>query len=540
MIADYIIKGKIFTSDSNNTIAEAAAVKGDKIIAVGNEAYVNDFVSDKTEIIEYDGLVMPAMTEGHAHITSTTDLIFGVRLHLLESVEEYVDAIADFAKAHPNNNVIIGGGYENGNFGDIGPTAKIIDAVVSDRPVILTGSDAHSYWLNSRAMEMIGLDENTPDVENGVIVRYSDGKPTGWLKEAAGVLFKDLVPDYTVEDYKEAILYYQNIALSNGVSIAFEPMFDKRKDYGLRARAYYELAQEGKLKIVFNAAYTIEADDDIEKAFAAAVSIREKYNCDNFRFNTIKLFMDGVIEGHTAYLRDEYDDAPNDYGEPMMSSELTESLVKTAIDKGFNLHIHTIGDAALDMILNAIEKTDAKNYDYRNAITHLQIAQPEQLDKMKELKCVAVLNPYWHFRNPVYFNELELPYLGRERAEKEYPLKSVTDREIIASQASDFPVTVPPRTMDSLHTMVNRKEPGKVEMEALGSDEAVDVLTGLKILTINGAYQNKLENIKGSIEVGKYADFAVLDKDVLSLDKEKIYKANVLFTYINGEIVWSK
>lgn len=540
MTADYIIEGKIFTCDSNNSLAEAVAVKGEKIAAVGTIKEIENYACETTEIIKYDGLIIPAMTEGHAHVSSVTDLIFGVNLNGLKNVEEYQKAIYDFAQKHKDNKIIIGVGYENGCFDEIGPRAEIIDEVVNDRPVILTGSDAHSYLLNSKAMEAIGLDENTPDVENGVIVKYDDGKPTGWLKEAAGVLFKSFIPDYGVEEYKKAILYYQDIALSNGISIAFEPMFDKRKDYALRAQAYYELAKENKLKIIFNAAYTIEADDDIEFAFSEAEKIREKYNCDYFRFNTIKLFMDGVVEGHTAYLRDEYADAPGDWGEPMMSPELTKKLVKLSIEKGFNVHVHTIGDRALDIILDAIDETDARDKDYRNAITHIQIAQKEQLEKMAELKCVAVTNPYWHTKNPNYFNELEVPYLGVERAEKEYPMKSIIDEGIIASQASDFPVTVPPRTITSLHNMVNRQEGGKKDMEVLGQEERLDVETALRVLTINGAYQNRLENTKGSIEAGKYADFAVLDSDVLSIDKSDLYKANVIATYINGKMLWNK
>lgn len=540
--ADLIVYGKIYTADKDRSIAEAMAVSDGRIIYVGDRAGAENYADDSTQIIEHDkGLVIPGMTEGHAHISSTTEIVYGVSLANKESVDDYVTAIKDYMVSHPDEKVVSGSGFENGVFGSQGPTADILDAISKDVPMVMISEDHHSYWVNSKAMELAGVDETTEEVPNGVIVRYpGTRKPTGWFKEMAGNLFSAVLPEMTADNFAHAIEYYQDIALSNGVTIAFEPMFDKKQNYDRRFEGYAKLNRDGKLKVTFRVGYTLEPADDEEYVFAELDKYHEKFRYSpKIQVNTLKIFADGVVEGHTAFLRDDYADAPGDKGEPMLSQERTNAAVKRALESGYDIHAHAIGDAAIDEVLNAFEygQTEAGR-DYRNAITHLQVMVPEHVDRMKKLGVVAVTNPYWHFRNSVYYDTLELPYLGEERAANEYYMRSITDAGITASCASDFPVTVPPRTMDALHIMVNRKQPGHPEMDEMGAGETISVEDGLQVLTYGGAYQNRLEETKGAIEPGKDADFVLLDTDVLTIPKEDIYKAQVTATYIGGEKAW--
>lgn len=544
MQADLVIYGKIYTADKDGTIAEAMAVKDGKILYVGDEKGAEPYVTESTEVIRRkEGLVIPGITEGHAHITSTTELVFGARLSNLLTVEEYVEEIKRYIAENPEEAVISGCGFENGVFDEIGPTAEILDEIDCDKPMVFISEDHHSFWVNSKALEIAGIDENTPEVENGVIVRYpGTNKPTGWFKELAGGLVSKVMPVMTTEHIEKAILYYQDIALSNGITIAFEPMLDRKKEYDVRFSAYENLNRQGKLQITFRVAYTLEPDDDENKIFEAARELKDRFQGeDKIQVNTIKIFADGVVEGHTAYLREDYADAPGDKGEPMCSQEVMNRWVKRALDNGFDVHAHAIGDAAIDEVLNAYKygQTEADR-DYRNAITHLQIVVPEHVERMKAMKVVAVVNPYWHFRNGTYYDNLERPFLGDERAGREYYLNSIVKEGIATSAASDFPVTVPPDTMACLHTMVNRKKAGCSDMKALGCDETVDVKTALNILTCGGAYQNRLEKTKGTLETGKDADFVFIDKDVLTLPKEELYTAGVTDTYIGGKPAWSK
>lgn len=543
MKADLIVYGKIYTADKERSMAEALAVADGRIIYVGDRAGAAVYRGDSTQVIEHDkGLVIPGMTEGHAHISSTTELVYGAHLSNLESIDQYVDAIKEYIKAHPDEEVISGSGYENGVFGELGPTADILDAIEPDKAMIFISEDHHSFWANTKAMKLAGVDETTPEVANGVIVRYpGTSKPTGWFKEMAGNLFDSVFPVMTPENFATAIEYYQDLALSQGVTTAFEPMLDRKRNYDERFQGYALLNRENKLKITFRVAYTFEPVDDEDEVLGLLDKYHEEFKYSpKIQVNTLKIFADGVVEGHTALLRADYADAPGDTGEPMLSQDRMNGIVKRALDKGYDIHAHAIGDAAIDEVLNAYEygQTD-ETRDYRDAITHLQVMVPEHVDRMKELGVVAVTNPYWHFRNSIYYDTLESPFLGEDRASREYYMRSITDAGIVTSCASDFPVTVPPRTMDALHIMVNRKQPGHPEMEEMGTGETISVDDGLQVLTYGGAYQNRLEDSKGSLEIGKDADFVLLDTDVLTIPKEEIYKTQVTATYIGGKMVWS-
>ncbi|WP_039652007.1 amidohydrolase [Clostridium tyrobutyricum] len=544
MKADLIVKGKVFTADKLLPLAEAFAVKNGKIVFVGKQSEISKYFGNNTKIIENkEGIIIPGMTDGHAHVTSTTDLVLGVNLHEVETAEEYLEKIKQFYQNNDDINIIFGQGYQNGVFDEIGPTAAMLDKVSNQIPIIMVSEDEHTFWINSKTMSMAGIDEKTPEIDGGIIVRYPcTRKPTGWLKELAGSLIQNIMPAYTKDDYKKGILAYQSMALSTGVTNVFEPMLDKRKDYDLRYEAYAELAREGKLKITFTEAYTLEPNDDYEEVFKKAKILKNKINYDKVRLTTLKIFIDGVVEAHTAFLREEYNDAPGDFGESLFDQDQLNKLVTRAIKEGYVVHTHAIGDAALDCILNAYEYAQNKTaiFDRRNAVTHLQVVEEEQIDRMKQLHIVAVINPYWHFKNPIYYRNLEVPFIGQERADKEYPAASFIKKGIVTSQASDWPVTVPADTMTSLHLMVNRVETGKKGVEALNPNERISVEEALMVLTVNGAYESNLESRKGTISVGKDADFVVLDKDVLSIDAFELYKTKICQTYINGKLVFNK
>lgn len=544
MNADLIVKGKIFTADSNIPYAQAFAVKNGKIIFVGKKSELSAYFGECTEVIENkDGIIIPGMTDGHAHVTSTTDLVFGVNLHDIGTQEQYIKKIAQFYENNSDIEILFGQGYQNGVFDNLGPTAAMLDEISKDIPIIMLSEDEHTFWVNSKVMEISGVNEKTPEVEGGVIVRYPGSKkPTGWLKELAGDLIQGIMPHYKKENYKKGIIAYQDIALSTGVTNVLEPMIDKRKDYDVRYKAYMELAEEGKLKVTFTGAYPIEPNDNVDEIFKKAETIKNKIHNEKINITTIKIFIDGVIEAHTGFLRDEYADSPGDFGKSLFDIETLKKIVKTAMEEGYVIHTHAIGDAALDYILEAYEyaQNETGIFDRRNAVTHLQIVQEDQIKLMKKLNVVAVVNPYWHFKDPLYYEKLEIPFLGKKRADKQYPVGSFIKNGVVTSQASDWPVTVPADTMTSLHLMVNRFEPGSKKIEPLNPDERISVEDAILVLTVNGAYESNLEHRKGSISVGKDADFVVLDRDIFAVDSSDIYKTQICKTYINGKLVFNR
>ena len=541
MAAEQIYIGKIYTANEHQEVAEAMLVADGKIAGIGTLDSLSEKCSENTEKIYVDGLIIPGITEGHAHITCSTEMVFGVALGHVNSPEEYLEKIRDYYESNPNTTRIVGSGYDNGVFGPEGPTAKLLDCVSRDIPIVMIASDHHSRWLNSKALEMSGIEDNTPNPENGEIVRDNVGKATGWLKETAMAFTNSVISPMTERDYAKAILYYQQIALANGVTIAFEPMFDSLKDYEIRAKGYELLAENEELLVTFRLGYSIEADDDPEDAFAKMNRIRNRLaSYEKVQLTTAKFFVDGVVECHTAFLREPYADTPGDCGTPTYTREQYCQLARRAAELGYDLHSHVIGDAAADMALEAYAAADNAPKDIRYCLTHLQILQQEQIEKMGQMGILAVTNPYWHYREPVYYEELEKPFLGEKRAAREYPMRSLQKHGVKMSQASDFPVTIPPNTMESLHIMVNRQKPGDINSPVLGEEECLSVKDALDVLTMGGAYQNRLEKQKGSLEEGKDADFVVLDRDVLSIDPENIYQTEVVATYIAGDCVWQQ
>lgn len=539
MKADLIIFGKVFTAEENCLYAEGFAVKDGKIFAVGSKEDLLKLRTPDTEVREYEnGIIVPGFTEGHAHISSTVELTTGPFLGV-DSIEKCQEILKEYAEAHPEDTSIVGGGFDPGLFGPEGPTADIIDAVVSDRPVIISDEGHHSVWVNTKALETAGITRDTPDPPQGSISHYPDGTPSGFLQEMAIDLITPALKEITKEDYMDAILYYQKVGMSNGIVTAFEPMLSHSQDEPVRFDAYDELEKQGKLKITYRVAPTLNPADDTDKFYKTAVKLHERFkDREKLQVNTIKFFMDGVVDGHTALLREPYEMAPFDCGPVMFEQkDLNERMTK-ALENGFSIHVHAIGDAAIDEALNGFEAAQkAVPGVYRNAITHLQVCQPEHPERMKELGVVAVVNPYWHYKGMLY-EPLERPFLGKERAEHMYYVKSFLDAGVPMCQASDFPVTVPPDTMFCLHMMVNRKCPYGPE-EVYFEKEAIEVEDALKVMTIGGAYENFLEEKKGSIKPRKDADFVVLDQDVTVIPKEEIYKTKVMETWIGGKMCYS-
>ena len=234
MVADTVIYGKVFTAEKDQPYAEGFAIKNGKIIAVGTRKEIENFVGEETKVNTYDrGLLVPGFTEGHAHVSSTIELTTGPFVEA-KSIEECLKKVKDFADAHPENKTIEGGGFDPGLFGPDGPTADLLDEIVPDRPVILSDEGHHSVWVNTIALEKAGITKDTPDPANGKINHYSNGQPSGFLQEMAIDLITPALTEPTVKDYKDAILYYQQIGLSNGIVSAFEPMLSHTGDEPIR------------------------------------------------------------------------------------------------------------------------------------------------------------------------------------------------------------------------------------------------------------------------------------------------------------------
>jgi predicted amidohydrolase YtcJ len=536
MKANLILKNaSVYTVDKQRSWAQAIAIAEDKIVFVGSDADVESYVESDTVVMDLDGkMVLPGFVDAHAHPSHAMDLVSNISLYGLDSIEAYQAAIADFVGKHADKDFYRGSGWADELFPNIGPSKKILDALIPDRPVVLVSYDGHSRWVNSVALERAGITTDSPDPDGGRIERDPDtGEPSGTLRETAMSLVNSVIPDYSLEERKNGLLAYQEMATLAGITLTHDAMLDA----GCVA-AFNALAEEGKLKMRFRGSITMDHDQEIEPQIEKVLEEQSKNTHPYFQTNTAKIFVDGVLEGGTAYLFEPYAHKPDFRGEPIWDAELL-NYTSVALDKEkLQIHVHVIGDAAAHITLDAFEKARVLNgkRDSRHLVTHLQLVTPEDIQRFKELDVVGVPQPFW-FKIDEYYWELALPYLGKERADIQYPMQSFINAGVVMASASDFPVTIPFDPLIAIQTGMTRSGIDGGADEALWPEERAGLEDMIQSFTYNGAYANFLEDEIGSIEVGKRADIIVLDQNLFEIPESEISKTKVLLTFVDGKEV---
>lgn len=537
--ADTVITGKIYTSNENAPIIQAAAIKNGVYVYVGNEEGAKAYIGDQTKIIKTnDGIAMPSFMDGHAHgVEGGVGYLYEANLYEGTSVEDYQKTLKDFIEEHPDLDFIRGAGWINGYLPPGGGTTEMLDEVSKEIPIAIVSADHHSYWINSKAMEIMKIDENTEDVKGGIIERNINGMPAGTFRENAQYMVKNKIPEYSVEQYKNGILTYQEEAKSFGITAYFEPMINLDGHFNI-LKAYNELDEEGLLKIRVFGGYQISPESNPIAALDKVKEAMEKAKGGDFEISGIKILVDGVVEGGTAYLLEDYANKPGYRGEPLWEQKELNDFCTKANEMGLTIHTHAIGDAAVKMIVDAYEVAQKKstNKDIRNAITHLQLVEPSDIERMADLKIMASTNPYWFCKEPGYFEELEVPFLGLDRANKEYPMKSFFDAGVTVAAASDFPVTMPANPLLAIQTGITRCARDGNLQTLQNPDQRVTVGQMMNSTTINPAYQVFGEDVFGSVEVGKSADIIILDQDITKINAFDIGKTKVLKVIFKGNI----
>ena len=549
--ADLVLQnGFVYTVDKQCHRAEAVAVRDKEIAYVGDTKCVQEFIGPNTEVIDLAGkMLLPGFIDSHAHASATINEDDSVMLYHLDSKEAYVTAVKTFAEKHPEREVIYGNGWNNEVFPPQGPLKEDLDTIVTDRPVSLMSNDGHSIWVNTRALEMAGVTKDTPCPYGGMIeMNPATGEPSGTIRETARDLIQNVLPPYTVEQLKTGIREFMIEAARVGITTVHDPMLllpdcdGQLNGYGSARnciRAYVELLENKEMTLRVRGTILTDptkGDSQVPDIVAACNDQQDPL----FQITGAKVFVDGVVEGGTAYLLEPYAHKPDFRGEPLWEQEPLNSLCSAVDREKRQIHIHAIGDAAIRMSLDALAVAKDHNgrRDSRHLITHLQVVNYDDIPRFAELEIVGVPQPFWHVKGE-YFWGLEAVYLGRERAEKEYPLKSFLDAGVTLACASDYPVQVPSPPLLAIQLGITRRIPGESDPnEILGPNERMsleDMITGY---TINGAYANLVENETGSIEVGKKADLVVLDRNLFDIPETEIADTNVLLTLFEGKAIY--
>ncbi|MDR3296318.1 MAG: amidohydrolase [Clostridiales Family XIII bacterium] len=554
------INGNIYLSDRGDPFQAASlAVKDGLILGIGPQEGLAKLTGPDTEIVDLNGnYVVPSFFDAHCHPSMATDALYAAKLTGASSPDDYLRIVKSYAAEHPKAEAITGIGWLNAAFAPEEPSKHALDAIRADIPICLASEDGHSLWVNSEMLARAGITKESPDPDTGLVSRDAEGNPAGLIVDGpAFYAVKDALPAYTLEQCKEAILWFQeNKALPYGITGFFDALV---KPHSNELAAYLALAAENRLALRVRAAFYADPQRGAEQIRACAQERNRLAQSDVFQMNDIKIFIDGVVEGKTAVLREAYEAEPGGAAynaAPLWDKNVLNNVCAEAERLGFRLHFHAIGDGAVRMALDAVAYAREQNgaTGIKHAIAHVQLVAPEDIRRFAEYGVIASLNPYWMFKDDYYYN-IQLPYLGRERAEAEYPVQSFLDAGAVANAGSDYPVTDPPNPLEGIQVGVTRKVPqsaglalsyGSIQdtqdakyYEPLWPQERASVKDMLKAFTYNGAWTYALGGVTGSIAAGKSADFAVLTENIFTCDPESLRDVKVQMTVFKGKTVFS-
>jgi predicted amidohydrolase YtcJ len=531
MYADLVIRGgRIFTADRSNLFVSAVASRADRVVAIGED--VGETVGPETRVIELDGaLATPGFIDAHVHpATSGLDKL---RCHF-DGVEDGSGAlarIAEYVAAHPDLPWIVGAGWPQSWFPRGCPSKEVLDTAVPDRPVLIENTDGHGAWVNSRALEIAGVDRRTPDPSDGRIERLPDGEPQGTLHEGAIELVSRHAPRDTAEDFCAGLVHGQQELLRYGIT--------GWQDASVRPRvqdAYLRMSEEGSLKGRVVGALWWERDRGMDQIDELVE--RRRRAAPGFSPTSVKLMLDGVTENFTAAMLEPYSGTPetaHERGIDFIDPGQLKEIVTRLDALGFQCHFHAIGDRAVRSALDAIGEARNVNgpNDDRHHIAHIQVIHPDDIPRFAELDAAANAQPLWAC-NDDYQIELTQPFLGEERSSRQYPFASLLRSGARMGMGSDWGVS-PANVMEEIDVAITRT---CSEREPLAASEALDPIAALTSFTSGSAYVNHAEGDTGSIAVGKLADFAVLDRDPLR--DGPFREAKAVATIVGGEVVYER
>jgi len=525
-----LLNGKIITMDDKKPEAEAVAILGDKIVAVGTNEEIKAYIGDKTEVLDMQGkCIVPGFIDAHNHMTWYAKNLMGIdcRSPPIKSIKEILDLVK--AEAEKEDAFwIVGWGYDHNKLEERRLiTRHDIDAVVKGKPVVLNHISGHFCSVNSKALELAGITDQTPDPPGGKIGKDENGEPDGILYEIPAIdLIRRAMPQLTSEKLKEAIIIASKKFTEKGITSSCDAGVGLVED---DIKAYVEAHKSGEFHVRMNLAITEEYHKEILK-----LNLQTGFGNEHIKIGPLKIWADGSLIGGTAAVREPYKNQPDNFGEMNWSEEELYAFFKKAHDEGFQIAVHAIGDRAIEIVLNLLEKIIKENprKDHRHRIEHCGICPPDLLKRIRDLGIVVVTQPTFIYETGDGFTEKLPP----ERLRWTYPFRSLLEHGIVTAASSDCPV-VRENPLLGIYSAVTRKTENGV---VLSPEERISVYDALKMYTINAAYATFEEDIKGSIEPGKLADMVVLDKNILEVPEEEIKDIKVEMTIIGGEIVFKR
>ena len=525
------VGGDVHTSDPSHPVVEAFAVSGGRFTAVGDAEAIRALAGPGTTILELGGAtVLPGLIDAHVHFASGLSLMRGVNLYGVAEKEAWLRQIGAKAAELPAGSWIVGGRWDHTLTPDaVLPTKEELDAVTPEHPVALSDVDGHSTWVNSVALELAGVGRETPNPEGGEILRYANGEPSGILLEAAGGLVRSHVPPLSDEERLEALRDTLELAASLGLTGAHDMSTD--------IEDYAALAERGDLPLrIWFGAYQ-ESPEGVSELAEAREALAARLSDDGrgprLAVGYVKLVADGVLSTRTAHMLEPYADAPDETGFPVQNAALLNELVAAANELDLPVAIHAIGDRAVRASLDAFEASPARP-SLPNRIEHIEVIHPEDAPRFAELGVLASMNPHHCITGIGKYNTARL---GDGRAAWSFAWNRLAEAGATLAFGSDW-ATAPLDPMEQLYAAVVREQPGSDPSVRYHPDNRVSFEQALYAYTQAPADASGWGEQIGSITVGKWADFVVLDGEISRPVDRGILEREVRATYVAGEAVY--
>jgi len=538
--ADLVITGAdVWTADAVVCWTDSLAIRGDRVVALGSSA-ASELVGPRTQVVDAPGsMVVPGFHDAHVHPPFAGRNRLHVWLNDLRGPHAYLDLIAAYARDNPDAPWIIGGGWAMEYFPGGTPRKEDLDTAVPDRPVFLMNRDSHGAWVNSKALEIAGISRDTPDPSDGRIERDpQSGEPSGTLHEGAAYGYQDRhLPSPSRADWESAILEAQSHLHSLGITGWQDAWVTPAT-----LEAYRSLAVGGRLTARVVGALWWDRHRELEQ-LDGLLTQREKGAAQGFYPTSVKIMIDGVLENYTGALLEPYCDGCGGHTDNRGLSYVERDLLAAAVTEldrhGFQVHMHAIGDRAVRDALDAVQAalTDNGPSDHRHHIAHIQVVQPEDVPRFRELGVVANVQPYWAQMEP-QMEELTLPFLGRDRAQLQYPFGDLLRSGATLAMGSDWSVTTA-NPLEEIEVAVTRVDPKNRANAPFLPEQALPLRVALAALTAGSAYVNH-DDDGGSLNVGCRADLALLDRNVFTSGAGAVADARVDKTVASGKVVYER
>ena len=531
-----VIHGRVYTENTKQPWAQAVAIRGAKIVAIGDDTALEKMRGMGTKVINAGGkLVLPGFTDCHIHFLDGSLSLGRVALEGAKDVAEIQKKLRQYAADHPGDDWVLGRGWNYAMFGaEALPHKKYLDEIFPDRPVFLEGFDGHTYWANSKALVLARITRETPNPPNGTIVRDSQtGEATGALKEAAEALVAKVIPKPTPADKLMALRAGMKWASENGLT----RVHSAGGDFEI-LDLFEQMRRRGDLSLRMYIAYFLDPPSLRQQDLDAMEAARKKFHDEWIDAGAVKFMVDGVVESHTAAMLEPYSDDPSVKGAPFWQPANYDAAVAELDKRGFQLFTHAIGDYGVRMALDAYDNAERHSHkrDRRWRIEHIETVAAADIPRFGKLGVISSMQPL-HAYPDADTLEVWARNVGPDRASRAWAWKSMADTGGHLAFGSDWPV-VTLNPWQGIQTAVTRQTAEGTPADGFVPAQRLTVAQAVDGYTSGAAIAGRREKTEGSLEVGKAADLIIISQDIFNINPHKIGATKVLTTIVGGRVVY--